>query len=386
MRRPVAIDLFCGAGGLSHGLLEAGFDVALGLDFDRHALRTFEANHPRAAVVQADVRDVRGADLLRAAGVSHVDLLAGGPSCQGFSTHGKRLVDDPRNFLYKEFLRLVEELQPTTVLMENVKGLVISGKGIFKKQVVDSFESLGYNVDGRLLHAVDYGVPQRRERVIFMASRLGSTIKFPDATHGPRDSIAVRGNQLLPHVTVEEAIGDLPQINLDSQREPLRQTHRNLSPYQEAMRSGALQVWNHVSRPVSELAMSIISQVGPGEGLRSIPADKLPARFHKMRRISTGELRRDCTTLYHRLAPDAPAYTITCNFKNVSSGAFTHPFENRALTAREAARLQSFPDTFRFYGSGIPRQIGNAVPPILGRIMGEAVLEHLRVHGQVNAA
>lgn len=386
MRRPVAIDLFCGAGGLSHGLLEAGFDVALGLDFDHHALRTFEANHPGATVLCADVRDIRGTDLLDAAGVSQIDLLAGGPSCQGFSTHGKRLVDDPRNFLYKEFLRLVEELQPTTVLMENVKGLVISGKGTFKRQVVESFESLGYNVDGRLLHAVDYGVPQRRERVIFMASRLGSTIKFPDPTHGPTDSIAVSGKQLLPHVTVEEAISDLPKIEPDSQLEPLRQSRRKLSPYQETMRAGSTQVWNHVSRPVSELAMSIISQVGPGEGLRSIPVEKLPARFHKMRRISTGELRRDCTTLYHRLSPHAPAYTITCNFKNVSSGAFTHPYENRALTAREAARLQSFPDTFRFYGAGIPRQIGNAVPPLLGRIMGESVLEHLRAHGQVDAA
>ena len=252
-------------------------------------------------------------------------------------------------------------------------------------QVIESFESLGYSVDGQLLHAADYGVTQRRERVIFMASRLGSTIN-PDPTHGPRESVAVQAGHLLPYVTVEEAIGDCPKIAVDSRVEPLPETSRKLTPYQAEIRSGSTQVWNHVSRPVSELAMSIISQVGPGEGLRSIPSENLPERFHKMRRISNGELRHDCTTLYHRLSPAAPSYTITCNFKNVSSGAFTHPFENRAITAREAARLQSFPDTFRFYGSSIPRQIGNAVPPALGRVMGEAVLEHLRAHGRATAA
>ncbi|GAB3747469.1 DNA cytosine methyltransferase [Yimella radicis] len=379
--RPVAIDLFCGAGGLSFGLQEAGFRVALGLDFDSHALRTFEANHADAAILNRDVREVTGKDILAAAGVDHIDLLAGGPSCQGFSTHGKRLVDDPRNFLYREFLRLVDELQPTTVLMENVKGLIISGKGAFKRQVVDSFESLGYSVEGQLLHAADFGVPQRRERVIFMASKLGSTIKFPDPTHGPSDSPAVLGGQLEPYVTVDQAIGDLPGIAVDSRTEPLQQQETAvLTDYQKEMRRETTDIWNHISRPVSDLALEIISQVKPGNGLRTIPPERLPSRFQRMRRISTGELRRDCTTLYYRLSPSAPSYTITCNFKNVSSGAFTHPSENRAITAREAARLQSFPDAFRFYGSAIPRQIGNAVPPLLGKVVGEAVLDHLRTH------
>lgn len=387
--RPVAIDLFCGAGGLSYGLEEAGFRVALGLDFDRHALDTFSYNHGGAAAMLADVREVSGEELLRAAGVTEIDLLAGGPSCQGFSTHGKRLVDDPRNFLYREFLRLVDELRPATVVMENVKGLIISGKGVFKRQVVESFEELGYQVDGRLLLAADYGVPQRRERVIFMASRLGSSIKFPDPTHGPADALTVQAGHLRPHLTVQEAIGDLPEIGINSRVEPLpypSSQGADLTPFQARMRSGSTEVWNHKSRPVSALAQSVISQVGPGEGLRSIPVEQLPERFHKMRRISTGELRRDCTTLYYRLSPDRPSYTITCNFTNVSAGAFTHPREDRAITAREAARLQSFPDRFRFVGSAIPRQIGNAVPPILGRVMGEAVFEHLRQHGRVRAA
>lgn len=383
---PVAIDLFCGAGGLSNGLMRAGFNVVLGLDFDRHALKTFAANHPGAKAVEADIQEVTGADLLRQAGVSRVDLLAGGPSCQGFSTHGKRLEDDPRNFLYKEFLRIVEELQPATVIMENVKGLIISGKGKFKREVVESFESLGYKVDGHVVRAVDYGVPQRRERVIFMASRLGESIDFPAPTHGPHDSLAVKAGQLKPYVTVQEAIGDLPKIGTESYVEPLPLDEQSESDYQSTLRDGSGQVWNHVAKPVSELAMSVISQVAPGQGLRSVPVDKLPERFHKMRRIANGQLRRDCTTLYYRLSLDEPAYTITCNFKNVSSGAFTHPLENRAITAREAARLQSFPDSFIFLGSGIPRQIGNAVPPLLGERMGSAIRKHLEVAAKAAAA
>lgn len=380
--RPVAIDLFCGAGGLSYGLEAAGFDVVLGLDFDKHALATFAENHSGKALL-ADVRDISGAQLLEEAGVSEVDLLAGGPSCQGFSTHGKRLVDDPRNFLYKEFLRLVEEIQPATVLMENVKGLMIAGKGAFKRQVIESFEALGYQVEGQLVLAADYGVPQRRERVFFVASRLGTSVKFPEGTHGLPTSPAVQEGVLRPHRTVQEAIGDLPLIGPNSRVEPLPYDEAEVGEYQAQMRTGSQGLWNHLSRPLSPLAQSVVSQVGPGQGLRSIPPEKLPDRFHKMRRVASGELRKDCTTLYYRLSPYQPSYTITCYFTNVSAGAFTHPVEDRAITAREAARLQSFPDRFRFVGAAIPRQIGNAVPPILAEVMGRAILAHLIDHGRV---
>ena len=378
--RPVAIDLFCGAGGLSLGLENAGFEVALGLDFDKHVIDTYRANH-EGRLLHADVRSIDGQDLLAEAGVSDVDLLAGGPSCQGFSTHGKRLADDERNFLYAEFMRIVADLRPATVLMENVKGLLIARKGAFRDEVIASFQALGYQVVGQLILAADYGVPQLRERVFFLASRIGQDLTLPSPTHAKPGTLPVEAGQLSPYVTLSEAIGDLPEIGDSSQIDPLPYQSPPKSDYQQVMRRNSHELYNHISRPVSQLARSVIEQLGPGEGLRSIPPERLPERFHRMRRISTGELRRDCTTLYHRLSPDKPSYTITCNFTNVSAGAFAHPYELRAITAREAARLQSFPDAFRFLGYSIPHQIGNAVPPLLGEIIGQSIIKHLARHG-----
>lgn len=379
-RRPVAIDLFCGAGGLSYGLERAGFNVALGLDFDKHVVETYRANHD-GRLLHADVKEINGKDLLEEAGVPEVDLLAGGPSCQGFSTHGKRLADDPRNFLYQEFMRLVADIQPATVLMENVKGLLIARKGAYKEEVLDSFRSLGYHVSGQVLLAADYGVPQLRERVFFVATKLGSDLVLPSPTHGSPDALPVQAGQLEPHVTLDQAIGDLPQIGDSSRIDPLPYTDSTSCDYQRVMRKGSDKIHNHVSRPLSALARSVVEQLGPGQGLRAIPPERLPPRFQRMRRISTGELRRDCTTLYHRLSPDRPSYTITCNFTNVSAGAFAHPYELRAITAREAARLQSFPDSFRFLGHAIPHQIGNAVPTLLAEAVGRSIFNHLAKYG-----
>lgn len=374
--RPVAIDLFAGAGGLSHGLAEAGFDVRLGLDFDPHALRTFQRNHSGRALL-ADAREVSGRDLLTEAGVHQVDLLAGGPSCQGFSTHGKRIADDPRNFLYVEFMRLVREIKPTTVLIENVKGLLSTGNGAYRREIFGSFKEMGYSIEARVLHAADFGVPQRRHRVFFVASMLG-TIPLPEPTHAAPSDARVLSGELLPWVSVSDAISDLPDVGISSTGESMIYEAEPDTEYQRRMRRGSELVWNHHARPLSTLAASIVKHVAPGKGLRSLSMDQLPDRFKTMRRIASGELRKDCTTLYHRLAWDEPSYTITCNFRNVSSGAFTHPALDRSITPREAARLQSFPDSFVFEGSAVPRQIGNAVPPILGRAVGGKVIEHLR--------
>lgn len=378
-RTPTVIDLFAGAGGLSFGLAEAGFDVRLGLDFDKHAMSTYALNHPWAIPIVGDVREFSGSQLLDAAALDEVDLLAGGPSCQGFSTHGKRLADDPRNFLYQEFMRLVAETRPRAVLMENVKGLLISAKGRYKAEVERAFEDLGYSVNSRVLLAADFGVPQRRERVFFLASRLGEPIDFPNPTHGPIGTESTVGapGKRRRHVSVAEALSDLPLIGTDQRQDFLPYDRPAESGYQKAMRRDSSGLWNHISRPLSAHAHSIVSKIPPGKGLRSLAPDDLPERFKRMRRISTGELRSDCTTLYHRLSPDTPSYTITCYFTNVSAGAFTHPVENRAISPREAARLQSFPDRFRFVGASIPRQIGNAVPPLLAQAVGGAVLRHL---------
>lgn len=383
--RPVAVDLFCGAGGLSNGLEDAGFHVALGLDNDPHVAGTYQLNHPNARFVQSDIRKVNGSDILRWAGRSEIDLLAGGPSCQGFSTHGKRLADDPRNFLYQEFMRLVAEVRPATVLMENVKGLLIARKGAYRDEVIESFEKLGYAVTGNVLLAADFGVPQLRQRVFFIATRLGSEVELPRPTYRSPDLLESASGVQQTHLTVSEAISDLPLIGDNSRIPFMKYSKAAETRYQSLLRAGSDGIVNHMSRPLSDHARTIMEQVAPGQGLRSLPVHQLPERFLKMRTISNGQLRRDCTTLYHRLSPNRPSYTITCYFTNVSAGAFTHPIELRSITAREAARLQSFPDSFHFIGPGIPKQIGNAVPPMLAKAVGTVLHGHLQMNGIVAA-
>jgi DNA (cytosine-5)-methyltransferase 1 len=356
---PRVLDLFCGAGGLSEGFRQAGFTIVGGIDFDEACVRTFARNHPSALAVRADIADV-GPQLLDEIGP--VDVLVGGPSCQGFSTHGKRQETDPRNQLFREYLRIAEYVMPKWIVMENVKGMLTFGKGKFLRQITDGLRRLGYSVDARVLLAADYGVPQLRERVIVIAS-LEHDVVFPEVTHD-RDG----------YVTVAEAIGDLPSLGTGGgEAGPVSYGSRSRSAYQREMRRQSRRLTLHKAKPVSDLALSLIRHIEQGHGVRSLPDHLLPDRFKKMRTISNGALRKDCTTLYYRLAWDQPAYTITTYFRNPSSGPFVHPADDRALSPREAARLQSFPDHYEFEAPGIPRQIGNAVPPLLARAIAEAL-------------
>ena len=181
------IDLFCGAGGLSEGFRQAGFDVGLGLDVDEDALHTLRHNHKGLATVGGDVREASGRDLLDEAGFAEADVLIGGPSCQGFSTHGRRTrwasEDDPRNLLYREFARLLDELQPEWFVMENVPGLLYYDSGAFGRQVVGELESKGYEVHQQILLAADYGIPQLRKRLIIVGTRTGYRFDWPEKTH-----------------------------------------------------------------------------------------------------------------------------------------------------------------------------------------------------------
>lgn len=371
--KPIAIDLFCGAGGLSEGLRQAGFNSRVGVDFDKNAIATFKRNHPDAEVILGDVADVTGDQLKRLAGANDIDLIAGGPSCQGFSTHGKRIQDDPRNFLFKHFVRLVDEVRPKMFLMENVRGMLTYSKGLFKRQIEEAFEEIGYRTAFTTVLAADFGVPQLRHRVLFIGTRLDEIpLRFPSATHGDGEV------GLKPYVTVEQAIGDLPTMGTQYKIERRPYATPPKGPYQVYARSGApTEVTMHIASPLSGQAASLAPHIGPGQGLRAVPVDKLPSRFKRMRTIANGELRRDCTTLYHRLSPERPSYTITCYYRNVASGPFLHPKEDRALSHREAARLMSFPDHYQFEGSNFTRQIGNAVPPLLGRAIGEELMRSL---------
>ncbi|HEY2584598.1 MAG TPA: DNA cytosine methyltransferase, partial [Tepidisphaeraceae bacterium] len=286
----------------------------------------------------------------------------------------------PRNILFKHFARLVRELQPKFFLMENVKGLLTYRKGYFRQLIAESFHDAGYEVIAKVVCAADYGVPQRRNRIVFIGTRLDVPLNFPTQTHVENDLFA----DGQPYVTVDEAIGDLPLLNgiLDQDRWEYASSPQNA--YQRYARDGSRSkyVTLHRANGLSEAAREVVSLVKEGEGLRSIHPDLLPDRFKKMRRISTGALRKDCTTLYHRLSRNAPSYTITCYFRNVASGPFVHPLEDRSLSYREATRLMSFQDTYTFRGSMLTRQIGNAVPPLLAKAFGQHI-RYLLTIGQL---
>jgi DNA (cytosine-5)-methyltransferase 1 len=371
---PSVVDLFCGAGGLSEGLRQAGFVPKVGVDFDKHAAATYRKNHPGVPVIEKDIAEVTSAEIKKLAGLDRIDLIAGGPSCQGFSTHGKRMQDDPRNFLFEHFVRLVDEIRPRMFLMENVRGMLTYNKGAFRRQIEAAFAEIGYRTNFAQVLAADYGVPQLRHRILFIGTCEDELpLTFPPPTHGDAES------GLLPYITVEQAIGDLPLMGEEFMKVRRRYKTPPRGPYQVYCRSGApTEVSLHISRPLSAQASRLAKFIGQGEGLRAVPVDHLPDRFRRMRKISNGELRRDCTTLYHRLSVEKPSYTITCNYKNVASGPFLHPFEDRAISHREAARFMSFPDRYEFVGSAIARQIGNSVPPLLARSIGKHIYEMLR--------
>ncbi len=373
-RAPVVIDLFCGAGGLSEGLRQANWNPRVAVDFDPNAIATYKANHPETETILGNVEDITGEQLKTLARTQDIDLIAGGPSCQGFSTHGKRIQDDPRNFLFKHFVRLVDEVRPKMFLMENVRGMLTYSKGYFKKQIEDAFHEIGYRTAFAEVCTADYGVPQLRHRVLFIGTRIDEIeLSFPKPTHG-NEALGLK-----PYLTVAEALGDLPLMEGDFKRELRAYASAPKNDFQRYSRKGASQALTmHVSNKLSDQAQRIANVVQQGQGLRAVPPDALPERFRKMRTIGNGALRRDCTTLYFRLSPYRPSYTITCYYRNVASGPFLHPWEDRSLSHREAARLMSFPDHYRFMGSNFTKQIGNAVPVLMAKAIGAQLLKSLQ--------
>lgn len=367
--KPTCIDLFCGAGGLSYGLELAGFNTIAAVDFDKNATTTFKENHPDSVVITEDISKLDTSTLTKLLDGQELDLLAGGPSCQGYSTHGKRDQNDPRNFLFEHYLRIAETLRPKWILIENVQGLLTYNNGYFKKVILSKLESMGYHAEARVLNTADYGVPQLRKRIFFIATRTNQKITFPAATHS---GDAKSG--LIPYLTVGEALEDLPP-GFSSE---LNYVCGAKTSFQKYLRGKSKALNLHTARPLSDQANSIAKYVKEGYGLRSVPNEFLPDRFKKMRTIGNGELRKDCTTLYHRLSRYKPSYTITTNFRNIASGPFLHPTEDRSITPREAARLMTFPDDYVFSGTGIPRQIGNAVPPLMAKAVGEHLLTLLK--------
>ncbi|WP_340160265.1 DNA cytosine methyltransferase [uncultured Hoeflea sp.] len=361
MARPTAIDIFCGAGGLSEGFRQAGFAVLVGNDIDKAAAQTFKATHKEAVFLEGPIGNWSAADFLKAATLKRgeLDVLIGGPPCQGFSVYNhQRGMHDERSSLYLEYLRIVEGLLPKWVVLENVTGITSAGDGAAVNAIVQGFEELGYRVEAKILKAEEYGIPQERRRIVFLGTRTESPIQWPEKTHGPG---------LKPFVTVDDAIGDLPPLENGASFKGNAYIRPPVSDYQKELRNGATKVLNHFVPKLGDINLRRLEHIPPGGSWRDIPIDLLPAGMKRAK-------RSDHTKRYGRLRWEGLSSTILTKC-DIHWGAYIHPSQQRSISVREAARFQSFPDWFEFSGSQTEQyvQIGNAVPPLLGRAIAKAI-------------
>ena len=366
-----AIDLFCGAGGLSEGFRQAGFHILAGNDVDEWAGHTFSQTHSEANFVQGPIEDISAAKLLRAAGLKkgQLDCLIGGPPCQAFSVYNhKRGMHDNRSQLFREYLRIVKGLNPSWVVMENVTGITSAGEGAAVHQILRGLMKLGYKVDKRILRAEEYGVPQERRRIVFLGNRTGKPIIFPEPTHG---------QGLLPLTTIFDAVGDLPELKNGETRGVTGYGMAVATSYQRMLRGNSVEVYNHSAPRLAPINVKRMKYIPPGGSWRDIPHRLLPAGMKRARRC-------DHTKRYGRMDWEAQSCTILTKC-DLHWGAYLHPDQDRVITVREAARIQSFPDWFHFEGPRTEQyvQVGNAVPPLLGKRIGEAVLiaDETDMHG-----
>lgn len=359
-----ALDLFAGCGGLSLGLEMAGIQAVSANELEPVFCDTYRLNHPEARVIQGSILDPPVFNAVLKAGHG-VDLVAGGPPCQGFSTLGKKDERDPRNQLFYAFLRIIEGIGPRMVLFENVAGF----KRLYQSRAFDvlaeNLDRMGYRVEAQVLNAAAYGAPQLRERTIVIAwpRREPRSFAFPEPTHAEQEDLFGRARFL----TMQDALSDLPLVGMGEAQAVYASQAQN--DFQAFMRKGSeSDLTEQVGPNHGPKLMSVIRSVPPGGSIQDVPQTMRPRGYF----LNT----------YARLWWDRPATTITRNLGTPSSSRCIHPLVDRGLTTREGARLQSFPDRFRFTGSRSQRnlQIGNAVPPLLGRAIGTAIHAFLEGH------
>lgn len=324
------IDLFCGAGGLSKGFEEAGFKIELAIDMWEDAIKTYNHNHKNDVAKCMNIHELTNEYLDNVS--KEIVGIIGGPPCQGYSTVGTRDVNDPRNHLYKEYYRVVKQVRPKFFVIENVKGLLTLNKGSFKDDIIQHFTELGYNVSYKLLNASDYGVPQNRNRVFFV---------------GIKDDIYEFPNPLQKKVSTEEALSDLPSLDVID----LFSGMYKLEPqndYQNYMRRNSTTVQNHEPTKHAEKTIEIISMIPDGGKIKDLSKE-----YWEIRKYNKA---------FQRMNSKLPSNTIDTGHRN-----YFHYNENRVPSVRESARIQSFTDDFLFLGSKTSqyKQVGNAVPPLL---------------------
>lgn len=350
------IDLFCGCGGFTQGFKQAGCIPLLGVDIWPDATTTYKYNFPESNIINADITKLTADDLLVAANSkkSDIDIIIGGPPCQGFSISGKRLIDDPRNILYKSFVQMVADIKPKIFVMENVPGLISMANGKVKDAVIEDFENIGYNITWQILAADNYGVPQHRRRVFFVGLNQkhfqNIRFEFPAAI--------TKYHKL----SCKDAISDLDFIADDVTLSD--ETNYVIAPqneYQFHMRLGSTKLWNHVATLHTDQTKKIIAMVPDGGNYLDLPKE-----LWSTRKVHIAWTRMDSTK---------PCFTIDTGHNH-----HFHYKENRVPTVRESARIQSFPDKFRFIGikTSQLKQVGNAVPPLVAEALARKISEYLR--------
>ena len=358
-KKYTVLDLFCGCGGLSKGFIDAGFSVELGVDVDDMALKTFAYNHKGATAMHLDLSNLDNVVIIRDFFTEKsldLDVLVGGPPCQGFSLAGPRQIDDSRNLLYRAMVKTAKELKPKVVVLENVPGMVQLHGGLVKEKIINDFTGLGYKMgEPHILYAPDYGVPQIRKRVVFVGLLQSETeFLFPKPILKPEN-----------YVTCEQAIGDLPAlIDIVGEKEQQYPTEPK-SEYQKLMRNNSKAIYNHEGTIHDSKTKKFIALVPEGKNYKSLPKEYEGIyKYH------------EALTRYHS---KKPSLTI-----NTGHRSHFHYKWNRIPTVRESARLQSFDDTFIFYGNKTQqyRQVGNAVPPLLGKAIATEILKWLKLNGK----
>lgn len=386
------VDLFSGAGGLSCGLSLAGFKSIAAVEVEPAYANTFKKNHPESQVFTEDIRKLAKKDLEELLGIKsgRLDLLAAGIPCQGFSINAPiRTLDDPRNHLFKDYLTFIEKLRPKATIIENVTGIVSLGQGTVVEQIYKELNSLGYSVSHRILYAAHYGVPQMRYRTIFIGiHKRTAKIRFPEPTHeayGAANFTKSRelcikldplfAQNLKRHTTIDDALSDLPEIIPGEDKGAIPYKTKPTNSFQRIMRKGSKTVHNHQCARLSPINLERLKHIPQGGSWRDIPHHLLPKGMQAAR-------RSDHTKRYGRLSPDGICSTILTKC-DPHWGSYFHPHHDRVLSVREAARIQSFPDSYHFTGSIGDQyaQVGNAVPPLMAKAIGDTVLSLIEENG-----
>ena len=341
------IDLFSGCGGLSFGFEQAGFECIIGVDFDKPALETFKYNHPNASAMHLDLsKEESITEIISKVAHTKINLIVAGPPCQGFSISGSRDETDKRNVLFYSVFKLAASIKPKYIVIENVPGIATLYKGKAREAVLEEFERLGYTCSEQILYAPNYGIPQIRKRMFFVGVLGDKVFEFPEPTHHKAN-----------YLSCWDAISDLPSLESDVGSQVASYLSEPLTIYQDQMRDGAEKLFNHVGTNHSSLVVSVIKQVPEGGNHKDLPEG-----------VGTSRKFNEAWTRYHS---KKPSKTIDTGHRN-----HFHYKWHRVPTARENARLQSFPDSFRFLGSKTQqeKQVGNAVPPRLGYALGKQIL------------